>query len=75
MTTWYENETSACPECGHGPQWHDDPSGCTRMVEGWCGCQRVYSPESTGPDSYRGDDCSQSPTGQYDVVDYATAQD
>lgn len=43
--SWYEDPQSRCPECGHGPQWHNDPSGCTRMVEGWCPCTRVYEPE------------------------------
>lgn len=41
---WYENPESRCPECAHGPKWHNDPSGCTRMTDGWCDCTLVWLP-------------------------------
>jgi hypothetical protein len=49
-TTWYDEPYSACPDCGHGPKWHDDIAGCERMVEGWCKCERIYLATATGPD-------------------------
>lgn len=47
---WYDDMNSACPECGHGPKWHNDPSGCTRMNASWCYCTIVYTPDSKGQD-------------------------
>lgn len=44
MSDWYHDPESACPECGHGPRWHNDPTGCTRMNASWCQCTRVYAP-------------------------------
>lgn len=49
---WWAAEGSTCPACGHGPRWHDDPSGCTRMLDGWCDCPRVYLPGAVGPDDH-----------------------
>lgn len=57
-TRWYDNPDSACPTCGHGPRWHNDPSGCTRMTGGWCPCERRYGALSQGPDDYVGRDGS-----------------
>lgn len=52
QTSWYADPWSECPVCGHGPTWHNDPSGCTRMNGPWCSCTRYYSAEATGPDDY-----------------------
>ncbi len=57
-TDWYAAEDSVCGKCPHGPRWHDDLSGCTRMLGGWCPCERVYAPGATGPDDYSGTDGS-----------------
>lgn len=42
-TIQFTDEYHECPDCGDGPRWHNDPSGCTRMNASWCGCSRVYA--------------------------------
>lgn len=53
---WYADPESECPECRHGPKWHNDIDGCTRMNGPWCECPRTYGPDATGPDDYTSDD-------------------
>lgn len=48
-TDWYTDPNAACDACGHGPRWHNDPTGCTRMNASWCRCARVYAATATGP--------------------------
>lgn len=52
VSEWYEDLLSECPECLHGPKWHHDLDGCTRMNPSWCPCTRIYRPQAEGPADY-----------------------
>jgi hypothetical protein len=44
---WYNSPHSKCSACGHGPLWHKKEGiGCTRMIDGWCICPRVWTSTS-----------------------------